>query len=207
METNVPVEAPTDVAAPSCPPVDTGGKSGIVNGGSGIAEEYQNMKSGDRRGKVNKATENFDRHLRTGGSVECPEPNQPDTVTKKNMEKDDSDKSPNEDIMKNSKGTKKRDSPKNKNDDTKGNGKMDVSTKGSSKGSNEKGTDATSASKAKHENTTQHNVTLSNLNKKGGMGKDDAPSGEVPSKTPSKSHNGKDSKGTTEDLDDDDSKR
>ena len=72
-------EAPVDVTAPSCPPVDNGGKSGIVNGGSGIAMEYDTMKSSNKRGKMGKSTEDMDRYLRTGGGeIECPEPNQPD---------------------------------------------------------------------------------------------------------------------------------
>ena len=209
IETEGPIKAPTDVATPSCPPIDTGGKSGIVNGGSGIAEEYKNMKSGDKRGKVAKETEDMDRYLRTGG-LECPEPSQPDTTTKKKTAKDDVDKSPKEDVMKNSKTAKKKESPTKKKDDSKQNGKMDVSTKESGKGSSGKGTNTTSTSKAGHEKsmmyTMKYNSTSPIFNAKVGKGKGDTGSDssvQAPSKTPLKGERAKVQKGSTEDLDDD----
>ena len=214
IETEAPIKAPTDIAAPSCPPIDTGGKSGIVNGGSGIAEEYKHMKSGDKSEKVGKATEDMDRYLRTGGGVvECPESNQPEsgTTTKKNMAKEGVDKSPKEDVMKNSNGTKEKESQKKKKDDDKQSGKMDVSNKASGKGKvpSGKGTKSAGESKAKHEKnitTTKHNVTSSDLNGKGGKGKSDTSTVKAPSKASVKGELTKESNGSTEDLDDEERK-
>lgn len=200
-----PVVSPTDIAAPACPPIDTGGKSGIVNGESGVADKYKNASS-DKRSKVDKATEDMDRHLRTGGGgVECPEPIQPDTTTKKVMTKDGVEKSPKEDVMKGSKGQKKKESPTKKSDDDKSTGKMDVSKKASDseiKSSNKvshtgKGANSTSVAKGKHEegmNATRHNITLPKHNVTGGKGKGYSHSGAGPSKSPMK-----ESKSSTED--------
>ena len=192
IETEAPIEVPTNVTAPSCPPVDTGGKSGIVNGGSGVAEKYENMKTGDKRGSMEKATEDMDRHLRTGGgNVECPEPTQPDASMKKDMTKDSVDKSPKEDVMKGSKGAKKKDKQAEKKDEDKHKGKIPVdSTK----------TNVSKAKKEKSMNATVHNVTLPIINATDGKGKGGNSTGkgkEVAKK----------SKGSTEDLDEDERKR
>ena len=199
-----PIMAPTDIIAPACPPIDNGGKSGIVNGGSGVAEEYQ------------KATEDMDRYLRTGG---CPEPIQTDTPTaikKKVVTKDGDKKSPKEDVTKGSKGTMNMESPKKKEDKDKETGKMDASSKKqdsdktpSSKNATGKGGKGTGDDRGEGKGNVKgegkgngKGEGKGNGNGKGeGKGKGYSSSNETSSMTLGKGGVAKESKSSTEDLD------